>query len=95
MKKPPKSEERREFLRRIGSKGGKIGGKRSLETMTQAARIARAYRAGKQRRTIDHARVMDLRRAGRMGREIAAELKISQASVWRILREAAKKRGSG
>jgi hypothetical protein len=33
------------FLRRQGAKGGKIGGKRSLETMTKAQRSARAKKA--------------------------------------------------
>ena len=32
----------REIMREIGSKGGKIGGKRSLETMTPEERSARA-----------------------------------------------------
>ena len=31
-----------EIMREIGSKGGKIGGKRSLETMTPEQRTARA-----------------------------------------------------
>ena len=35
-----------EFFRKHGSKGGKIGGKRSLETMTAAQRTARAKKAG-------------------------------------------------
>ena len=35
-----------EFFRKQGSKGGKIGGKRSLETMTPAQRSARARKAG-------------------------------------------------
>jgi hypothetical protein len=34
-----------EFFRRQGAKGGKIGGKRSLETMTPEARAARAKKA--------------------------------------------------
>jgi hypothetical protein len=34
-----------EFFRQQGSKGGKIGGKRSLETMTPAQRKARAKKA--------------------------------------------------
>jgi hypothetical protein len=34
-----------EFLRAQGAKGGKIGGKRSLETMTAAERSARAKKA--------------------------------------------------
>jgi len=33
------------FLRKQGAKGGKIGGKRSLETMTPAERTARAKKA--------------------------------------------------
>lgn len=34
-----------EFFRQQGSKGGKIGGKRSLETMTPEARSERAKNA--------------------------------------------------
>jgi len=34
------------FLRKQGAKGGKIGGKRSLQTMTVAERKARATKAG-------------------------------------------------
>jgi hypothetical protein len=34
-----------EFFRKQGAKGGKIGGKRSLETMTAAERSARAKKA--------------------------------------------------
>ena len=34
-----------EFFRKTGRKGGKIGGKRSLETMTPAERTARAKKA--------------------------------------------------
>ncbi len=34
-----------EMMREIGQKGGKIGGKRSLETMTQEERTARAKKA--------------------------------------------------
>jgi hypothetical protein len=33
------------FFRKQGAKGGKIGGKRSLETMTPAERTARAKKA--------------------------------------------------
>ena len=36
-----------EFFRKQGAKGGKIGGKRSLETMTAAERTARATKASK------------------------------------------------
>jgi len=35
----------REYMSKLGAKGGKIGGKRSLETMTAAARKARATTA--------------------------------------------------
>jgi hypothetical protein len=35
----------RQAMREIGRKGGKIGGKRSLETMTPAERSARAKKA--------------------------------------------------
>jgi hypothetical protein len=34
-----------EIMREIGSKGGKVGGKRSLETMTPEERSARAKKA--------------------------------------------------
>jgi hypothetical protein len=34
-----------EYFRKQGAKGGKIGGKRSLETMTQEERAARAKNA--------------------------------------------------
>jgi uncharacterized protein YdaU (DUF1376 family) len=34
-----------EFFRRHGARGGRIGGKRSLETMTAAERSARAKKA--------------------------------------------------
>jgi hypothetical protein len=34
-----------EIMREIGSKGGKIGGKRSLQTMTPEERSARAKKA--------------------------------------------------
>jgi len=36
-----------EFFRRQGARGGKIGGKRSLETMTPDQRTARARKASK------------------------------------------------
>jgi hypothetical protein len=35
-----------EYFRQQGAKGGKIGGKRSLETMTPEERAARAKKAG-------------------------------------------------
>jgi hypothetical protein len=34
-----------EFLREQGAKGGRIGGRRALETMTPAERVARAKKA--------------------------------------------------
>jgi hypothetical protein len=37
--------EIREFFKKQGSKGGKIGGKRSLETMTPEQRSERARKA--------------------------------------------------
>lgn len=46
----------REIMREIGSKGGKIGGKRSLETMTPEERSARAKKASEaaaKKRTAD------------------------------------------
>jgi hypothetical protein len=95
MKKNQKAtEEQRKFLRRIGRKGGKneagAGGRATLESMTPAARIARAYNAGKQGGhpvVIDHARVHELRERGLKWREIADEMGISIASVARILKE--------
>jgi hypothetical protein len=33
------------FFKREGAKGGRIGGRRSLETMTPAERVARAKKA--------------------------------------------------
>jgi hypothetical protein len=33
------------FFRRAGSRGGKLGGPRALETMTPEARVARAKKA--------------------------------------------------
>jgi hypothetical protein len=50
-----------EIMREIGRKGGKIGGKRSLETMTPEERSARAKKAATaaaKKRTADvwHAR---------------------------------------
>jgi hypothetical protein len=37
----------RAYLQTIGQKGGRIGGKRALETMTPEARRARASHAGR------------------------------------------------
>jgi hypothetical protein len=46
MAKHPLSEEALAYFREQGAKGGKIGGRRSLETMTAAERSARAKKAG-------------------------------------------------
>ena len=45
MKKFP--PEVLEFFKEQGAKGGRIGGKRSLETMTAEQRVARARKASK------------------------------------------------
>lgn len=37
----------RAYMQAMGQKGGRIGGKRSLETMTAEARRARASKAGR------------------------------------------------
>jgi hypothetical protein len=48
MKKKGLSDEALEFFRKQGAKGGKIGGKRALETMTPEERRARAQKASKK-----------------------------------------------
>jgi hypothetical protein len=58
-------------MREIGAKGGKIGGKRSLETMTPEARSARAKKAGMV--------AAKKRTAERMARERAAEKRAKRA----------------
>ena len=45
-KKPTLPPEALAYFREQGAKGGKIGGRRSLETMTAAERSARAKKAG-------------------------------------------------
>jgi hypothetical protein len=45
MAKKRISADALEFFRKQGAKGGKIGGKRSLETMTPEERVARAKKA--------------------------------------------------
>jgi len=45
MEKPPLSKAALEFFRKQGARGGKIGGKRALETMTDQERTARAKKA--------------------------------------------------
>jgi len=59
----------REIMREIGAKGGKIGGKRSLETMTPEERSARAKKAAMaaaKKRTAE--RLAMERRAKRTGK---------------------------
>jgi hypothetical protein len=46
MKKKAIPEDVLDYFRKQGAKGGKIGGKRSLETMTPEERAARASLAG-------------------------------------------------
>jgi len=45
-KRPPLPAEVLDYFRAQGAKGGKIGGRRALETMTAAERSARARKAG-------------------------------------------------
>ena len=52
-----------EFLREQGAKGGRIGGKRSLETMTAEQRIARAKKASKAAAKARKARAKKAKRA--------------------------------
>ena len=56
-----------EIMREIGRKGGKIGGKRSLETMTPEERTARAKKAA--------AAAAKKRTADRLARERQAKRK--------------------
>ena len=88
-KQPPLSEaERRKRLRRYGSKGGKARLK-----WTKAKRVHMAYLAGVQGGRpvrIDHAKVVELRDAGRKYSEIAAAMGISLPSVARILEQAGR-----
>ena len=48
MRKRSLPAEVLEFFRKQGAKGGKIGGKRSLETMTPEERSARAKKASQR-----------------------------------------------
>lgn len=47
MKEPQNMDAVRQYMSELGKVGGKLGGKRSLETMTRRERIARAIKAGK------------------------------------------------
>lgn len=62
-----------EIMREIGRKGGKIGGKRSLETMTAGERSARAKKA-----SLAAARK---RIAGRLARERAQKQAPARSKV--------------
>jgi hypothetical protein len=92
-KKSPLDEKALEFFRRMGRKGGKIGGakggRRRMETMTAAARSAQAYQAGVQGgrpRVVDWDRVIELRAAGRPLKVIAKLMHCSVGTVCRITR---------
>jgi transposase len=83
-RKAPLDEKALAFFRRTGRKGGK----RSLETMTKAARRARALRAGLaggRPRVVDRERVIALRAAGKSLEEIAAAVHCSASTVSRIV----------
>jgi DNA invertase Pin-like site-specific DNA recombinase len=83
------SDELRKKRRKWGRAGGKIGGKRRLETMTKAKRVHLAYLAGLQGGApirIDHDTVRALRAQGLKYREIAEQMGISIPSVSRILK---------
>jgi hypothetical protein len=91
MKIPATGEARREYFRRIGAKGGKIGGKRSLASLTQAARTARAFKGGQASRKVDRSQLLSLRKAGMTGGAIAIKLGVSPSTVWRNLAAAKPK----
>jgi DNA invertase Pin-like site-specific DNA recombinase len=87
-------EQKREFFRRMGRNGGKIGGskggKAAAARMTAAARIARAYFAGKQGgrpRQLDHAKIVKLCESGKPPAEVAGLVGCGIATVYRVLRE--------
>jgi hypothetical protein len=64
-------------------------GKRRLETMTKAKRVSLAYQAGVKGgrpRLIDREKMLKLRAAGKLHREIAEEMGVSMATVARILK---------
>jgi hypothetical protein len=83
------SETREEMRARMSRMG-----KRRLVTMTQAKRTALSYAAGVKGgrpRLIDRERMLELRAAGKLHREIAEELGVSMASVARILKGVKKR----
>ena len=83
-RKAPLDEKALAFFRRTGRQGGK----RSLETMTKAARRARALQAGLaggRPRVVDRKRVVALRAAGKSLEEVAATVHCSVSTVSRIM----------
>jgi len=61
-----------EIMREIGSKGGKIGGKRSLETMTPEQRSARAKKASEAAAAKRTAERLERERAAKPAKKGAA-----------------------
>ena len=92
-RKPPLDEKALEFFRRTGRKGGK----RSLETMTKAERIARAHKAslasGGRPRVLDWDKVRKLCAAGKSLAEVAAAVQCSVSAVSKIM--ARTRKGAG
>jgi DNA invertase Pin-like site-specific DNA recombinase len=89
QKKPPLDERALPFFRRTGRKGGR----RSLETMTEAARRARAKNAGLaggRPRVVNRERVIALRTAGKSLGEVAAAVHCRISTVSRIMNRNAK-----
>lgn len=88
-RKPPLDERAREFFRRTGRQGGK----RSLETMTQAERTARARKAAQARgRRLDWQAILKMRAGGATVQEVAARFGCSISAVSKI---AARTRARG
>jgi hypothetical protein len=87
-RKPPLDEKALAFFRRTG----RIGGKRSMETMTAVERSERARRArlagGGRKPVVDGEKVLALRAEGRTLKETAKAARCSVPTVVRILRQA-------
>ena len=84
-RKPPLDERALAFFRRTG----RIGGKRSLETMTAEERTARAKiggAAGGRPVEVDREKVIALRTAGKSLAEVAAACRCSVSTVTRIMK---------
>jgi DNA invertase Pin-like site-specific DNA recombinase len=91
-RKPPLDEKALAFFRRTG----RIGGRRSLETMTAAERKARAKHAGLaggRPPVVDREKVIALRAAGKTLEEIATVLHCSRSTVSRIAAGKRQKKG--